>query len=417
MSRRVVAQLSGIVLGRLVASVAQAVTIVLLARALSPSVFGLVIAAQAVLTALAVVLGLGFAPYIGVLRAREPGSPIVDEVFKLNRIMSWVLTCVCVAVLVVLGFIDPVFWVLTPLGVALGFQRDAAVWNSIAVADGQVGLFSRSIAIRRVATLCIFALLLFSATIQAVLAYCSAVLISEWFYNVRLKRRAAFVPGRVKHIQMRLILRGSKFFWLDAISGQLRLLDVAVIGVVLGPLAAGYVAVPSKVASPLMLLPSSFATLILPRVSSGCGRTVRQGVYLAMGVTSMIGVVLLVLSMYLPDLIGILLGPSYIPSVPIARIYFVGFVFLSLVYTVGAVLQGAGFQSAVGKNSAIASVVSISVLALAGYFWGLEAAIWAYVAALAAQVGGLAFIYIFVFRGVGRHIDSLRSDIYRTLRT
>ncbi|KUG61056.1 hypothetical protein AVL61_07770 [Kocuria rosea subsp. polaris] len=408
MFRRVIMQFSVVVAGRLFAALAQAVTIVLLARWSAPEDFGLVIAVQTVLVALTVVLSVGMPQYIGVLRARDPASATVDAMFNWSRLTSVIAAASCLIVFVILGFFDSAFLVFSPLALALGLQRHSAVWDSIAVADGQVALFSSNLVIRRViALLCFFSLHL--ADVDVALAYCTAVFISEIAYNLRMKRVCVFTPVTAARADMRPVFKESRHFWVDAMSGHLRLLDVAAVGLVLGPLASGFVAVPSRIASPLMMLPSSFATLILPRVSAGRGHTARQGLVLAGGVTTLIALLLAAVTPFLDEIVLVLLGGDYLPAVEVTRIYFIGFIGLSLLYMLGAVLQGVGLYSAVGRNSVFFSVLSIGLLCAGGYFYGLEAAAWGYVIGTIGQVSGLVYLYLFRFRGTGSHIDDNTS--------
>lgn len=403
--RRMLMQFSGVVAGRIVAAAAQAFAIVLLARWSNPTSFGLVIAVQTVLLTLSVVTNVGLPQYIGVLRAKAPESSLVARLYRLNRVTSWIATGLATIVLLVLGYLNATFWFFVPLGLSFGLGRNAAIWDSIAVADGQVGLFSSNLVLRRINSLWIFVVLHFMQ-IEAVLSYCVAVLLAQLLYNIRMHRRCVFDPGKhpsSNSVEFRAVFKDSKHFWVDSMSGMVRQLDVAAISVVVGPLAAGYLAVPSRIASPMMLLPSSFATLILPRVSSGGARAARHGLYLAVVVTVLIGGVLALLSPFLDELIDVLLGKEYLPAIAVTRIYFIAFVGLSLTYTLGAVLQGLKFHSAVGRNSAAFSVLSIVLLVTGGNLYGLEGAAWGYVIGTVGQVIGLLALLFFYLRGNGEH--------------
>ncbi|MUN64994.1 oligosaccharide flippase family protein [Kocuria sediminis] len=405
MSRNVLVQLTGIIAGRLVAAAAQALTIVLLARWSQPADFGLVISVQTILTALTVVVSLGIPQYIGVMRARNPHSPDISGLMHLSSRNSVFAAATFATALFIWGLIDLEVMHFVPLGLALGIQLHANAWDAIVVCDRQIGLFSSNLILRRTfgLTILIFLYLLQMPTVPA---YCIAVLLSEVLYVTRIRKGSFFSPKKGSRIGAHAVFRSSKHFWVDAMSGQLRLLDVAVTGLLLGPVASGYLAVPSRIASPMMLVPSSFATLILPRVSAGGGRTARRSLHLAIGVTALLAVVLTLVAWYLPGLTLFFLGNEYLPSVPVTRIYFAGLVFLSLVYMLGAILQGLGLQSAVGKNSIVFSGLSLVMLSLGGYFYGLEAAAAGYVFATLGQVFGLVFLYLFHYRGSGSHISS-----------
>jgi O-antigen/teichoic acid export membrane protein len=401
-------QFSSVVAGRLLASATQALTIVLLARWSPPEQFGLVITVQALLGFLSVMIGLGFPQYIGVLRARERESSAVAEIFHFNRRTGWIASVVCMVVLAVLGSLDSVFLILLPLALALGFEHTSNSWDRVAVADGQIRLFSFNLVLRRVLTLLVF-LATYHFAGQAIVGYCTGVLLSQVVYNALMRHKGLFIPGKKTKGDIRPVFSESKHFWVDSMSGMLRQLDVAAAGLVLGPVASGYFSVPSRIASPLMLMPTSFATLILPLVSAGREKAARHGVYLAVSVTALIAIVLMGLSPFLDELTGLALGESYLPAVPVTRIYFISFVGLSLIYMLGAVLQGLGFHSVVGRNSLAFSVLSIALLCAGGYFYGLEAAAWGYVAGTLGQVLGLVYLFVFRERVAARRSERLRA--------
>jgi O-antigen/teichoic acid export membrane protein len=406
--RHIFKQFSLVVLGRVFAAMAQAAAIVMLARWSSPEIFGSVVAVQTLFFALTSVLSFGFPQYIGVLRARNPDSRVVDGIYRVNQKYSWITSALSVAVLLGLAVFDSTYLAFLPLGLSLGLQRNGSILDSLAIADGQVTLFSSNLVLRRVVMLTVF-VGLYRLQVDVALAYCTAVFLAEVIYNARMRATCIYRPRDQSRIGLRPVFRESKHFWIDAMSGQLRLLDVAAISIVLGPLAAGYLAVPSKIASPLMLLPSSFATLLLPRVSAGNSKTAQRGIGLAVGVTIMISVLLIGLSLNLEKFITQVLGESYLPAAPVTRIYFIGFVGLCIIYMVGAVLQGLGLYSAVGRNSVVFSVLSIVFLSAGGYVFGIEGAAWGYVIGCMGQVLGLVYLYVFRHLKAGPHVKNQES--------
>lgn len=397
MLHKVIVQFSGIVVGRAIAAVTQAFTIVLLARWAAPSEFGTVMAVQAVLGVIATVISFGLPQYISVLRARKADQKIISGIFRYTRVTSLIASALCVFSFLILTLLNDVFLLFLPLAVALGFQRNSAVWDAIIVADDQVALFSSNLVYRRAITLALFATCYY-VNINVIFGYCNAVLVAAIYYNVRMRRNSTFKPTSHLQTKIKPILSQSLHFWIDAMSGMLRQLDIVIIGILLGPTASGFVAVPSKIASPLMLLPSSFATLILPRVSAGNDRAAREGVSFSVAITFIVGIFLGSISFFLSNLVTLLLGSEYLPAVPITQAYFIGFTGLTLIYTLSAVLQGLGYKTAVGRNSLAFSILTIILIGFGAYYYGLEAAAVGYAVGTLGQAFVLVVICVLAFR-------------------
>lgn len=364
----------------------------MLARWSSPAEFGMTIAAQSIVTVLATIIGLGLPQYATVLRASKPDSPSISRMLDFTKMTSLLSTFACALIVAMLAWTDSVFWYFLPLAFALGFQRNSAIWDAIVVADGQVKLFSSNLVLRRAVTFVVFSVLQVME-FQTVLAYCLAILVAAIVYNVRMRSNSHFTPVRQTDVRIAPILRGAFHFWVDAISGIMRQLDVVLTSLILGPLASGYLAVPSRIASPIMLLPTSIATLILPKVSKGNIQTAKYGIYAGIIVSVFIGIILGVISFFLEVLFAVVLGPEYLAAVYVTRIYFIGFFGLSIIYMFGAVIQGLGFQRIVGRNSVVFSMVSLTLLCVGAWSGGLELAAWGYVAGTLAQAFTLVVIY------------------------
>ncbi|WP_424346459.1 lipopolysaccharide biosynthesis protein [Kocuria sp. CH-021] len=378
--------------GRLVAAGAQTLTVLLLARLSTPQDFGLVIGVQSAVIALTWILGFGLGPYMSVVRAREPDSVVVHEIHRLNKFVSvGLMVLLTIALCLSQLWFDHAWWFF-PLILALGFQRDAAVLNSIAVADGRTRLFSSNLALRRVMALAIFAATAFM-TVPIAFSFCASIAISEAICNWRLRRGIEFSPVGRPRIHARSILRDSKHYWMDTVGGQLRMLDVAVAGVVMGPVASGLMAVPSKIASPIMLIPTSLATLLLPRTSARGSISRSEFMIGAALATSAIAVILVGVGVYAEMIIVFMLGEQFQEAVAVTRIYFVGFICLSMIYMINAAMQGLKLGPLVSRASIGGSVLSLCGLCLGGFYGGLESAAMGYVMGIGIQLIALVALW------------------------
>lgn len=390
---RIARQATGVVVGRLIAAGAQAVSIVLLARWCEPALFGLTMAFQTALIAIVVASQLGLPQYIAVLRARTPQSSEVSAILRLNRKGSVYVAIATVVPVLALTVFNMNFLFFLPLAFATAWQRNGAVWDSIAVADGNIRLFSTNVVMRRLLALFLFCAL-YTAHLHPAASYCLAILVSEIAYNLRIKRVSHIFDDIRDKIEILPLLRKSHHFWRDSISGQLRLLDVLIVTLLLGPVAGGFLAVPSKIGSPIMLIPSSFATLLLPRVSAGGYRAAREALFFTLGVAGSIAALLGLVAFYVDNLIPIILGAEYVPASTVTKIYFLVFVCTSVIHMLGATLQGLGLQAAVGRNSIVFSSISLLLIASGAILYGLEAAAWGYAAGTLLQVIGVVGILV-----------------------
>ncbi|WP_368806823.1 lipopolysaccharide biosynthesis protein [Kocuria sabuli] len=365
------------------AAVAQTCSLVLLARWSSTGDFGLVIAVQSVVTAMTWMLGLGLGPYMSVVRARNREHGDVQGIYRLNKIISSVLVALLSVIVLMTMLWDGRAWWFLPLVLALGFQRDAAVLNSIAVADGQTGLFSSNLALRRVLALVSFVVGVMSS-LPVAFAFSMSIAASEAACNWRLRRMIDFVPLRSQPMDVRRIVQDSKHYWWDTVSGQIRLLDVPVVGIALGPIASGLLAVPSKIGSPIMMIPTSLATLVLPRTSAA-GTLPKGKFMLAAGlVTAFIAVILLALAVFIEPIIVSMLGEEFRSAVPVTLIYFVGYLSLSMIYMMNAAMQGLRLHALVSRISMAGSLLSLGGLWAGSAYGGLEMG-------AAGYVGGIIF--------------------------
>ncbi len=338
-------------------------------------------------------LGLGLGPYMSVVRARDKNHRDVQGIYRLNRFVNSALVALlCVIVLMTMLWDSRAWWFL-PFVLALGFQRDAAVLNSIAVADGQTGLFSSNLALRRILALAIFvAGVLFSLPVA--FAFSLSIAVSEAVCNWRLRRRIDFAPASKPSVDVRKILRESKHYWWDTISGQVRLLDVVVVGFVLGPTASGLLAVPSKIGSPIMMIPTSLATLVLPKTSAARTFPKRKFILGAGFVTAFIATILLVIAIFIEPLIALVLGEEFSSAVPVTLIYFFGFVGLSMIYMVNAAMQGLRRHALVSRISMTGSLISLAGLWFGSAYGGLESGAAGYVIGIIFQLTVLTVFWV-----------------------
>nr|WP_241744396.1 lipopolysaccharide biosynthesis protein [Cellulosimicrobium arenosum] len=380
---------AGVLGGRVLAALLQALTFVLLARAAGPGDFGLVVATTGATTAVSAAFGFGFGPYLARIRSLRPDSTVVGDLVRQNNRTSVVLGAAALVAFVALGLLDPRFWALAPLAPALVAQRSSAVWQGLAVADERTRLFGAALSLRRLVLLVGLGLLL-AAGVDTLLSFAIASVVSESSVNLFLRRRLASSVPAGEGRTLRPLVREAVPFWIETIAGQLRNLDVLAVTVAGGTVAAGMFAAASRVSSVVNLVPSTLATVLMPRVSR-YGMSQRRATAAAVTVgTGFMAVVLAGIVVLAPWAVPVVLGDAYTSAVPVLQVYCCGLLVLAFVTMINAVLQGAGLARVVGRASMIGAAAIIVGVAAGAATGGAVGASIGYSAAWIVQLVVLA---------------------------
>lgn len=354
---------------RIAAAALQAVLLIVAARAVSPAEFGVLASVLGIATVVQTALDMGVSTFVTRERAAEPESGAIATALRFNTLTSLAMAVLAILALAGAGALNPVFYFLVPLAIWMSAERTADVRLSIAFADGDVRVNSINLVSRRVAGILIFlGLLVFS--VEPLLAYAIAVAIaaigSSVFANIYVRRRVTARPD----ISFRQLLRLSWPYWMHSVATQLRNLDSAITAVVAGPVQAGYFSVASRLTSPLRILPTSLASVLLPNASRAGHSDMRKLARLAsLSVGLCVAIYGLVFALT-PLVLPWLLGQDYAASVPSVMIVVAGLPFAAAVSLFSSLLQGAGHKHFVASVSVAASTVCLALVALMGWAWG-----------------------------------------------
>lgn len=355
-----------LLLSRVVSAGLQAVLFALLARAVTPATFGIVMATTGIVGLLLIVTGGGMAGLLSFARAREDDA-VVRGALRLT-FRSALLTGATVAV--VLGVVARTGALPTALAVvalALTVERSTDAVLSVHIADGRMWSATWPLLLRRLVAVAIVAGGLI-AGYDALWAYAVGALVGAAVSDVGTRRTvrldSASVPPPVRH----LLRRGAPYM-VNTLAAQSRMLDTAVVAVILAPAAAGLYAAAAKLVQPTMLIPQTIASLVLP-TATRLGRARVPGLVRPMVLASAASLlVVLPLLLVAEPLVVAVMGGQYAGAGPTLRWLLLGMPFVSLSAPLAALLQASGRERLAALNGVAFAAVLMAGL-VAGATWG-----------------------------------------------
>jgi O-antigen/teichoic acid export membrane protein len=361
--------------GRIAAALIQALIMLLLLRAVSPAEFGFFAAALGVVTLAQTTLDLGLPTLVIRERSKDPGQGIVTAALRLNNKLSAALALSILTVMAAVAlWIDDRFLLLLPLALWAAAERNADAWLGVILADGDARVNTLNLISRRMGNLTTFVLLNVFTPIDPILAFgLSSALASSasWVFAHAYVAKRLPPPAEVKS---RALLAESWPYWVNSVATQARNLDTAIAGIVAGPAQAGFYAAASRLTSPLRILPTSLASVLLPASSSRTSSTM-GGVLKLIGV-SLAGLTVFygVLSYVIPWAVPVFLGEPYAGGVAALQITTLGLIFASAASLLGAPLQAVGLKKFVAGIAVLTTATCLVGIALGGYFFGASGA-------------------------------------------
>lgn len=347
-----------------VAAVLQSVSFMLLSRAVDVRTFG----AIGVLTAIAgfalLVTDLGITATLARARAHHD-ERLVAGALRLNDLVT-IVTAVAFAVLAAIA--GSPHLALGLLALSLTLERNTETHLSVFFADGAKFVPAASILGRRVLMLGVFAGLLALRTDGAI-AFAVAQLVGVAFSQVLQRWVVRELAGTNGASDLRSVVAGSWRFWASSVLNQIRILDSAIVGTFASIASAGLYSAAQKLVNPVLLLPASLSQVILPAVARNPSSAVRT-TYRVCLLFFATYIVIVPLSFFAGDVLGLLFGPPYAAAGPILVWAMVGFPLLALAGPLAAVLQGCKDEGFVAVNGAVFAAVALTGMVLGAVFGG-----------------------------------------------
>lgn len=413
-SRGVVGQAGVLALGRLGAAGLQAVSFVILARQAGPDVFGVFAAVYGVALVFQSVATLGLGQFVVSRRAtaREvdpTGHSETDHRDVLLALrMNWSSTaavggvvCCGLAVAVLAGGDQHLLELTSVLLLWAVVDNYAECWLSVSLADGRVWQNSVLYVLRRGLAVLVLLIGVLAGGRPDILtavglltgSVCAAALAR------RFNKRSA--PAGFRFGWSTRVMRLSLGYWMNSVLLQLRNLDVAIYGVAgASPQAVGAYAAASRLTSPLRILPTSFATVLMPHAArSGIGRgreLVRAVAAISILSTVLFGTVIILV----PWVTEHVLGSAYKEAASPIQIVCLSLIFAAVSSQLNAVLLGWRRSGLAAMVAAVSTAVCFGGLVVAVVAGGGAVA---GAAALAVSYVVQLLLLLVVIAGVTRH--------------
>lgn len=355
----VVALLGGKVLplvsSRVVASLLQAVMLVLLARSIGPSEFGRV---SLVLSACAFVMvfsDFGMATMLS--RARSRGDDeLVTAILRANRLFTIVATAGLLACAGMAALAGVLPGVLLLLPVAAGLEKNVDVALSVAVADGRIGATAMSLVIRRSVAM-LFFVSAWAGGADPLAAYAAGLALGALAAQAHMRTWLRVAPARP--LGLRVVLRQAVPFFVSSVAMQSRTLDVSIVAWVAGVSAAGTYSAASRLVSPFLIVASVASALVMPYSVRADTREVNRLVRILAGVGVVGCAAVLPLASFAPDVMRLVYGADFGPGGAALFWLALAFPLVAVISPLEAVLQSKGHEKRVAHASSVFAVVTL----------------------------------------------------------
>ncbi|MCP2047856.1 UNVERIFIED_ORG: O-antigen/teichoic acid export membrane protein [Paenarthrobacter nicotinovorans] len=358
--RRIAGQFVWVSAGRVLGALLQTITFVLVARNAGPEEFGLLGAAFGIATVIQTGFDFGLSTLIVRERATEKHNPIVTDALRLADANALYLSGASALLLLGAGLLlNPAFFLMLPLAVWVGAERQADTWLGVPLADGDAKVNTANLVLRRTAALGLYSALV-ALGVSAILAFSLSLAAASLASSVAVRR---YVSGlitvrRIEHGRKH-ILSVARPYWINSLGTQARNLDSAIVSAIAGPFQAGLYGVASRTTGPMRILSTSLATVILPAAAKASPRGIRRLISLTLGVCLSLGILYSAIILVAPWLVITFLGSAYSQAVVPIQLAVGGLVFAAGASLFGSILQGVGRQRFVARTAVGTTVVCL----------------------------------------------------------
>lgn len=347
MKNKIIKNISWALTGRILAALLQTTSIILLARWETLENFGIVISVLTFSILLHAFIDFGLSTYLIKERAKNKDSDKVYACIKINSLIANNFALAAGVILILLGvFQNPLYFSLLPLALWLAYEKRADQLIGIFIADGNNKTSTQLLMLRRFLALTIFIVIFFLSNTDPTLAYTLGISIAatlSYFHTYSLVH--ADLPKNSPDT-FRTIFKHTFPYWINSLFAQLRNIDVIVVTAISGTIHGAYFGFVNRAISPLNMLATSMASVILPSVSKKEIQTEALLKYLII-TTLLASFPFLILYFLVDFIIPFLLGNQYLPTVELVKIICIGLIFFSASSILGSMLQGVDLQNKV----------------------------------------------------------------------
>jgi O-antigen/teichoic acid export membrane protein len=356
-------QFSWILAGRLIGAAVQAGSLTLVARWSGPAEFGLFGAVYGIAIVAQTVAEFGLTKYIVQLRVADSDDGGIGAALRLGRNIKIVTTAIGTVAVGALALYDPVFLVYLLLPLWMAVENQVEAWLAVSLADGKLWHNATTLVFRRVGALLVL-LGCHAAGMNAVAGYILGLAVFSllaWWHAYRVTTGVR----TDRAIRPATLLNAGRHYWINSLAVHAMNFDVTIVAAMASPQTAGYYAAASRLTTPLRIVPTSFAMLLFPaaaRTKRGDTRPLLKAVGALIALTTVMYVALAIL---LPQLVPILLGPSFEPAVSVIQVVCVGMIFAAITSQLSSLMQGWNYLRPVTIISMVSTAVSLLAIAFA----------------------------------------------------
>lgn len=364
------AQFASILSARILANVLQAINVIVLARAVSPAEIGMTSAIIGFCMVLFTITDFGLSTLISKSFARED-HVMVSSALRWTTITTWVFGLAALAVGFGLSSGGLIPLSMTALILSVAIDRCVEYRLSVPIAAESKAVPASSILLRRGVQFIMFVGFVLGG-VDALWAYALAQLIgalvgylqSTYFLRTRVVKVTSRLPWRT-------VLKNSYAFFVTGVTAQISTLDTFLVSVFSGAHSAGLYAAASRVTSPLILIPGTLASTVLPPAARATASQARR---VAVRLIVLVPAILLVAGpvgyFVAEPLCQLLYGAEYRPAGLTLTVLFIGIPFAVLAAALGAILQAQGEEQFVAKVGVAFAIAFVTAIGVGGHLYG-----------------------------------------------
>lgn len=345
-----------------------AVTYWILARNMSQSDFGVVVAAIGIAAVILGTLDFGInANTIRTLAQFPSNQSIYMDTLSAKLTTSGSIGLLWIICTSILAFFVPQLSYAIPLGFYI-FLADAMMTvNVLPRSREQMAPVAAAMVADKLACMIatVFVMFMLDGGRWSLPLGMVAGSLTSFLLSLRLTR--VRIPYRLPSVDDILDLwRDSAAFGLSALALQVQRLDVSLVAVLAGPTASGIYAAPSRLTNLLNVLPQGLAAAIFPLMSATGQRGARRrGALNAIWASSALtAIAMLVIYTQVDQLVPLILGTQYNVGVPVLKVFLGASVLGSFVSPLAALLQAEGKETFVAKAIGFASFLGLCCISV-----------------------------------------------------
>ena len=218
---------------------------------------------------------------------------------------------------------------------------------------------------------------------------------------------ATLLPLSMRHLQIPTVRQivdlwhESVGFGISTLAVQLQRGDVAVVGAISGTAAAGVFAVPARLTNPLGAIPTALSAALFPHVAAigASDRAFREAARATIVVLAFMACAFGLLFVGADQAVSGLVGPAYLASVPVLRVYLAAMMVASANQPLAVYLQATHEEQYVARTVALAALIGLGGVAAGAALAGAFGAAFGFAfqqvmifAALAARLWGTSHV-------------------------